>query len=136
MDPGTMTIARLLHIDVLRLSEVLLCLRRDHAGEPIRWTLGDHGTAEIDANITTDGLCWHTNGRVWDARHLAVCAVDLRLMSVCADEVAATLRPHSALPSTWRRHPEEFQGVARATLDEFSEELLWQARHPGVTADH
>ena len=65
MEPTNKSVTRTLPIDSALVADVLLRLRRDSVGTLVRWTLGDHGTFEVDVNFTSDGTTWSTTGRIW-----------------------------------------------------------------------
>jgi len=134
MDPANISVTRTLAIDGALLGDVLLRLRRDSGPEPLRWTLGNRGVAEVDVKFTSVGNTWTTAARVWDAGGLAVAGVALRLDYTGTDAVQLTLQPTTALTPFWLERGEELLDLAHAAIDELSEELLWHASRTGVTA--
>src|SRR5689334_22641926 len=60
MESGRESVTRTVAIDGAFLGEVLLYLRRDARTPVLRWTLGDRGTAEIDACFDTCDSGWKT----------------------------------------------------------------------------
>jgi hypothetical protein len=133
MEAGSISVTRTLPIDGALLSDVLLRLRRDAGPGPLRWTLGDRGSAEVDASFTSSGSTWTTTARVWDAGGLAVAGVALRLDPTGTDSVQLTLQPTSALTPFWQERTEELLELAHAAIDELSEEMLWHASRAGVS---
>ena len=93
MNPAGTSVARTLPIDGALLGDVMLRLRRDTPASLLRWTLGDRGTAEVDACFTSAGPAWTTNARLWNRAGLAVTAATLQLVATGADEVRLTLEP-------------------------------------------
>jgi hypothetical protein len=122
MGPGNIVVERTLPIDGALLGDVLLRLRRDAHGAVVHWTLGDHGTAEVDVNFTSDGPSWHSSARVWERNRLAVINVEFRLTRVAEDTVVLRLATGAEVPE-----------LMRALLDELAEELLWHATRAGVS---
>jgi hypothetical protein len=122
MEPGDIVVDRTLPIDGALLGDVLLRLRRDAHGAIVQWTLGDHGTAEVDVNFTSDGSGWHASARVWPRRQFRVTNVGLRLTPVAGD--AVELRVEARL---------DVADLLRALTDELAEELLWHAARAGVS---
>src|SRR5689334_9969066 len=114
MEAGSISVTRTLPIDGALLSDVLLRLRRDAGPGPLRWTLGDRGSAEVDARFTSSGATWTTTARVWDAGGLAVAGVALRLDPTGTDSVQLTLQPTSALTPFWQERTEELLELAHA----------------------
>ncbi len=122
MEPGDIVVERTLPIDGALLGDVLLRLRRDAQGAIAHWTLGDHGTAELDVNFTSFGPAWHASARLWERDPLALVNVDVELTRVAEDTVQLRCRAHADLPA-----------LLRALADELAEELLWHAAHAGVS---
>ena len=92
------SVARTLPIDGALVHDILLRLRRDSAGTPLRWTLGDRGIVEIDVNfssVTAATPSWTASARVWDNRGLSLVGVSLRIKA-SADTVTLALVPSSA----------------------------------------
>ncbi len=131
MEPGSRSVTRSLPIDGALLGDVCLRLRRDTAGGVVRWTLGDRGSAEVDANFTSDGLSYATTGRVWNPTGLALAGVTI-VLDGDPDRVLLTLIPHATLPEWWLARPDELSTLAGAVVDELAEELLWHAARAAV----
>jgi hypothetical protein len=128
MKPAGTSVARTLPIDGALLGDVMLRLRRDTPASLLRWTLGDRGTAEVDACFTSAGPAWTTNARLWNRAGLAVIPATLQLVATGVDEVCLTLEP--TVPPV---PPAELLDLARAALDELAEEILWHATRAGLT---
>ncbi|MDQ1435531.1 MAG: hypothetical protein QOF59_2347 [Actinomycetota bacterium] len=134
MHPGGISVERTLPIDGALLSEVLLRLRRDSVASALRWTLGTRGVAEVDVSFTTEGTQWATKVRLWNHAGLAVAAATLRVEATAVDSVVVTLEPTLPPAPAWGDTAEELTELARATLDELAEELLWHATRAGINA--
>ena len=139
MEPGSIRVSRTLPIDGALLGDVLLRLRRDSSSAPLRWTLGECGAAEVDVNFVSEtsgggGETWSTPARVWDASGRSVAAVALLLTVTAPDAVELSLEPTVALTPLWQRRRRDLLDLARAALDELSEELLWHAARAGVAS--
>jgi hypothetical protein len=133
MEPGGINVSRTLPVDGALLDDVLLRLRRDAPGGALRWTLGERGTVEIDANFTPGIGLWHSGGTVWDHSGFALARVALRLRETHADAVELSLVPAAALPRWWGRRVSELLDLLHAAVDELAEELLWHASRVGLT---
>jgi hypothetical protein len=132
MHPGGISVARTLPIDGALLGDVLLGFRRDAAAACLRWTLGDHGVAEIDVCFASSERGWTTPARLWSPNGLAVAAASVRAEAVRADEVSLTLEP-TLPPAGWGDEARGFETLAHCALDELAEELLWHASRAGLT---
>jgi hypothetical protein len=132
MEPGRESVTRTVAIDGAFLGDVLLYLRRDAAAPVLRWTLGDRGTAEIDACFDTHETGWKAAARLWSPNGLAVAAAVVYAEAVRPDEVVLTLEP-TLPPRGWGDRSEPFTALAESTLDELAEELLWHASSAGLT---
>ena len=133
MESGGIKVQRSLAIDGALLSDVLRRLRRDADGTAIRWTLGDRGIAEFDANFTTQGETWITIARVWDTTGLVLGQAAIHVRAVSPDEIVLELEPTS-LPPWWQDRIPELVDLLHACMDELSEELLWHAARAGIGA--
>jgi hypothetical protein len=134
MNPADTSVARTLPIDGALLGDVMLRLRRDTPASLLRWTLGDRGTAEVDACFTSAGPAWTTKARLWNRAGLAVTVATLQLVATGADEVRLTLEPTvPPAPPSETNQGRELLDLARAALDELAEELLWHATRAGLT---
>ena len=133
MDPASMSIGRTLPIDGALLSDVLLRFRRDSSASAQRWTLGDLGAAEVDVSFVSAGAAWTTTARLWNQTGLAVTAATVQVIATGADEVRVTLVPTLPPAPAWGREGRLLADLARATLDELAEELLWHATRAGLT---
>jgi hypothetical protein len=135
MNPAGISVVRILPIDGALLGDVLLRLRRDSGASALRWTLGERGTAEVDTCFTSAGPGWTTEARLWNATGRAVTAATLQLVATDVDEVQLTLEPSPAPAQVWGDEAHELSDLARATVDELAEELLWHASHAGLTSN-
>ena len=134
MNPGGISVGRTLPIDGALLSEVLLRLRRESAASALRWTLGTHGTAEVDVSFTTAGPEWTTKARLWNGSGLVVTAATIRIAATAVDELRLTLEPTLPPAAAWGESAEHLTELARAAVDELAEELLWHATRAGINA--
>jgi hypothetical protein len=121
MEPGRISVTRVLPMDSPLLADALRRLRRDATGGVLRWGLGDRGTVEVDATFTSHGPAWTTGARLWDTRGRALALVSLELVADGTD-VALTLRAPAP----------ELCDLAQAVVDELAEELLWHATRESV----
>jgi hypothetical protein len=135
MDPTGISVERTLPIDGALLGDVVLRFRRDSTATALRWSLGDRGTAEVDTCFTSAGTGWTTKARLWNATGRAVTAATLLLVATDADEVRLTLEPNLAPAPVWGDAACQLTELARATVDELAEELLWHATHAGISAE-
>jgi hypothetical protein len=135
MEPGSESVTRAVAIDGAFLGEVLLYLRRDAAAPVLRWTLGDRGTAEIDACFDTCDTGWTAAARLWSPNGLAVAAAVVHAEVGRSDEVALRLEP-TLPPRGWGDRAGPFTALAECALDELAEELLWHASRAGLTQRH
>jgi hypothetical protein len=134
MTPGTtpqrINVARALPIDGALLGDALLRLRRDAAGAPLRWNLGDRGAVEIDVNFVTAPE-WRTPVRVWDTAGLALatCTLDI---NTTVDSVTVQLTVDHPLLPWWAERIARLLDLVQAVVDELAEELLWHASRAAV----
>jgi len=133
MDRGGMSVARTLPIDGALLGDVILRLRRDSTMPALRFTLGNRGTAEIDACFTSAGSGWTAKARLWSHAGHVVTPATLQLVAMAADEVRLTLEPVLPAKLPGRNPGSDLLDLARAALDELAEELLWHASRAGLT---
>ena len=132
MEPVDKSVTRTVAIDGAFLGDVLHYLRRDAAAPVLRWTLGERGTAEIDACFDSIDAGWKAAARLWSPNGLAVAAAVVYAEAVRSDEVALTLEP-TLPPAGWGEGAEPFTALAECALDELAEELLWHASRAGLT---
>ena len=135
MEPGRESVTRTVAIDGAFLGEVLLYLRRDARTTVLRWTLGDRGTAEIDACFEACETGWKTGARLWSPNGLAVAAAIVYAEATSSEEIALRLQP-TLPPQGWGEQGEPFTALAECALDELAEELLWHASRSGLTPRH
>ena len=119
-------VSRRVRIDESLLASALLRLRHDQGGPFARWTLGEHGSVEIDT--------WFTPAE--DGAHRAagwllgpegdVVRVDI-VATAMENRSDLALRTLAPLPSRWALQPFGLRALARAALSELAEELCWQA---------
>lgn len=115
-------------------SRALLRMRREGDFQH-RWSLGDLGSFELDADIveitagtrTREGAI-HLPGRLWDPAGTTMTGVDIEVHPAGASSVDVELMPSQRLPEWFREHDlEHWRELAHAALDEVCEELLWHA---------
>lgn len=132
---GTLDIERTLPFAPALVPDVLGQLWRATAASPLRWTLGDRGTAGIDlpfvpANGTRGPARWKSNARLWTRAGSEPVVVVISLRGRGDDAVDLTLR----LADGQRERTEDMD-LARALVAELAEELLWHAsRQPATPA--
>jgi hypothetical protein len=137
---GSIEVTRALPIDAGLLDDVLLGLRRDADGAALRWTLGDHGIAEVESTFTPDAHgeddvpTWSASARLWDARGLVVAGAVVSIAAT-TDGGVLTVRPSTALPSWWEVRLGAFLDLLHAVLDEIAEELLWHATRDRISTN-
>jgi hypothetical protein len=138
---GTIAVVRELPIDAALVRDVLVQLRRDALGCPITWTLGERGSADLDADFfpvpteaddASDRPAWTTTARLWDPDGLAVCHAVVELTVATADACELLVRPELPLTPWWSARGDMLIALAMAALDELGEELLWHATRAGV----
>ena len=138
---GTIAMVRGLPIDAALVSDVLVQLRRDALGCPVVWTLGHHGSADLDAeffpvpaNIAdpSEPPAWTTTARLWDPDGLAVIHAVVELAVMSPDTCELIIRPELPLTPWWSARGPMLETLAQAALDELGEELLWHATRAGV----
>ena len=132
MDGGSLCVGRELAIDAALIGDVLRRLRRDTPGGRAVWTLGGHGTAELDIDFfpvfsVAANPAWTTTARLWDPAAVAMVHAVLELAAVSPDSCELILRPEAPLSPWWAACVAELLALARAALDEVAEELLWYA---------
>jgi hypothetical protein len=134
MKPGSIRVTRALPIDAVLVEDVLLRLRRDAASAALRWTLGDRGSAEVDAHFApvvpateVDAPAWSTSARLWDTRGLVVASAVIEVAATAPDIATLCVRPGGALPVWWETRLAAFLDLVHALADELGEELLWHA---------
>ena len=128
--PQRINVARALPIDGALLGDALLRLRRDAAGAPLRWNLGDRGSVEVDVNFVSAPE-WHTAVRVWDTGGLALATCTLEITTT-VDRVTVQLSVDHPLLPWWTERIARLLDLVQAALDELSEELLWHASRAAV----
>jgi hypothetical protein len=144
MRGGTIRVVRGLPIDAALIGDVLVQLRRDALGCPMAWTLGNRGSADLDAEffpvlsaVTDDPTAarpaWTTTARLWDRDGLAVVHAVVEVTAVSGDACEVVVRPELPLTPWWSSRIPMLTELAQATLDELAEELLWHATREGVT---
>lgn len=114
-------------------TRALLALRRD-SGFHRRWTLGAHGSFELQGDIVDIESSRHQRhgvhlaGRLWDPAGTTMTGVDIELHPIEADVVEISMHPAQSLPSWFRNDDlEHWSDLAHVALDELCEELLWHA---------
>jgi hypothetical protein len=130
---GTLDIERTLPFAAALLPDVLGRLWRATAASPLRWTLGDRGTAGIDlpfvaTNGTPGESRWKSNARLWSVAGREPVVVVITLRGRGEDAVALTLR----IADGQRERAEDLD-LARALVAELAEELLWHASRQPAT---
>jgi hypothetical protein len=141
MDAGGISVARAIPIDAALVRDVLIRLRRDTAGSVARWTLGEHGVAELDVEFfpiltaVDANPAWSTTARLWDTDGVALVHVAIELRVVAPDACEVTLHPEVPLAPWWSGRRSALHVLAQAALDEVSEELLWHATRDGVATE-
>jgi hypothetical protein len=113
----------------------VLQLRRDYPEARRRWTLGEHGSFEMRAEIVEIAARFHgghtelhMSGRLWDPAGTTMTGVDVEMRPVNRTAVDVVLQPSQRLPEWFREHDlEHWRELAHAALDELCEELLFYA---------
>lgn len=133
------TVERLLPIDATLIGPVLTRLRRDATGRHQRWTLGGHGTVELDVDFRPlpstperGGPSWEGSVRLWDADHLAVAQCTIVVSAQTAATCALELLADDQLTPWWQERRPTLVHLAQAAVDEIAEELLWHATREDV----
>ena len=133
---GTLDIERTLPFAPPLLGDVLGRLWRATAASPLRWTLGDRGTAGIDLPfVASNGASgehprWKSTARLWSVAGSEPVVVVLALHARGDDAVDLSLRLADG-----QRERAQDRDLARALVAELAEELLWHAsRQPATPA--
>jgi len=136
MEPGGVT--RALPIDATLLNGVLLRLRRDAERPVARWTLGPHGSMELDVDFLPVlgagrlGATWTSAVTLWPHDQVALARMTVEIGVRAVDMCEIALRPAGALDPRWGAHEPALRDLAHAALDEIAEELLWHATRGDV----
>ena len=140
MDAGGISVARTLPIDGALVADVLNRLRRDTPGAIARWTLGGHGTAEMDVDFfpvvpsPSTSVPRGPRALACGIRAVSRCVkAVIELTGSSAESCELTLRPALPVPPWWTARLPELLDLGHAALDELSEELLWHATRDGVS---
>ena len=143
MRGGTISVVRELPIDAALVGDVLVQLRRDALGCAIAWTLGDRGSADLDAeffpalsavdDVPAARPAWTTTARLWDRDGLAVVHAVVEVTAASSDGCCVMIRPELPLTPWWAARIPMLMDLTQATVDELAEELLWHATRAGVT---
>jgi hypothetical protein len=139
MDAGGISVARTLSIDAALVPNVLIRLRRDVPGGVARWTLGGRGSAEVDveffpivSEVGAAGPVWSSTARLWGPDGVAMLAAVAEIRTEAVDTCELVLRPATDLAPWWTARIPVLLDLARAALDELSEELLFHATRDDV----
>jgi len=135
MDAGGISVVRELPIDPAIVNGVLLALRRDTPGSAAGWSLGRHGSGEVDVDFFRTGApdpTWTTTARLWDPQAVAVVRAVVDLTVVEPDTCELSIRPNLPISPWWSARMPALLDLARAMLDELAEELLWHATRESV----
>jgi hypothetical protein len=139
MDAGGISVARTLSIDAALVPNVLIRLRRDVPGGVARWTLGGRGSAEVDveffpivSEVGAAGPVWSSTARLWGPDGVAMLAAVAEIRTQAVDTCELVLRPATDLAPWWSARIPVLLDLARAALDELSEELLFHATRDDV----
>jgi hypothetical protein len=139
MDAGGISVARTLSIDAALVPNVLIRLRRDVPGGVARWTLGGRGSAEVDveffpivSEVGAAGPVWSSTARLWGPDGVAMLAAVAEIRTQAVDTCELVLRPATDLAPWWTARIPVLLDLARAALDELSEELLFHATRDDV----
>ena len=135
MDAGGISVVRELPIDPAIVNGVLLALRRDTPGSAAGWSLGRHGSGEVDIDFFRTGApdpTWTTTARLWDPEAVAVVRAVVDLTVVEPDTCELSIRPNLPISPWWSARMPALLDLARATLDELAEELLWHGPRESV----
>jgi hypothetical protein len=133
---------RRLSIPPRAASRAVMQLRRDAPGARRRWSLGERGSFEMQADAVAVGPVraannhLHIAGRLWDPAGTTMTGVDVEVCPVADEAVEVAISPAQRLPEWFRDHDlEHWHDLARAALDELCEELLWYASRPDGDGD-
>lgn len=130
-------VTRLLDINAAGAAAAVLGLRREIAGLSEQWTLGAHGTFELDAafvglTLTGDSAFGHqritTTGRLWPAGVLMFVPVEVTLASTTKPPTELTITAEVSFTGASDGAVDPFHALAQAAVDELAEELLFHAR--------
>ena len=123
-------------LNAIQTAAAVLGLRREIPGATQRWTLGTHGSFELDSQFV--GLTlkaqpqpgWQriaTTGRLWSADGMAVAGIEFALESALAPPTLLVISPTAALPPTFANDLAAYHALAQAALSELTQELQYHA---------
>lgn len=125
-----------LPLNAIQTAAAVLGLRREIPGSSQRWTLGNHGSFELDSHFV--GLTLNsqanageqrivTSGRLWSPDGMAVAGIEVAIASALAPPTVLTISPTTMLPPTFANDTALYRALATAALGELAEELLYHA---------
>jgi len=142
MSGGSICVTRSLPIDAALVGTVLGQLRRDTRGSSTAWTLGGHGSAQVDVDFfpvissrntpapngaPAETPAWTTSARLWDPEAVAMVHAVVEVNAIATDECELVIRPDQPLAPWWQARVPALLDLARAAVDELAEEMLWHA---------
>ena len=133
-------------LNAIETAVAVLGLRREMSGALQRWTLGTHGTFEMDSQFVGLTLSAQscrgdqrieTTGRLWSPDGMAVVSVAIALESALAPPTQVSITVASLLPPTFAHDLVGLRTLAHAALAELCEEVLFHAANARAhTHDH
>lgn len=128
-------VGRAVPLNAIETAAAVLGVRREMDGSLQRWSLGDYGSFELDAQFSGLTLsaqtrrghqCIQTSGRLWHPTGMAVAPVVVSLESSLAPPTQLTLTT-TTLPGAFAHDLDGLRALACAALEELSEELMYHA---------
>ncbi len=123
-------------LNAIETAAAVLGVRREMSGALQRWSLGDHGTFEMDSQFVGLTLSSQsragdqrieTTGRLWSPDGMAVVGIAIALESALAPPTQVTIIPTTTLPPTFANNLESLRVLTFAAIEELCEELLFHA---------
>ncbi len=136
MDGNNVRVARPLPLSTIQVAVALLALTRELDMPTHRWTLGNHGSFELDCGfegLTLDDTtrrgeqCITSRGRLWSNDGMAVSSVTLTIESGIASPTEIALTTIASLPPAFAADVPRFIALADAAVADICEELLYHA---------
>ncbi len=136
-------VARPLELSTIEVAIAVVAFARELGGPTHRWTLGRHGSFELDLAFCGQTLgdttrrgeqCISTRGRLWSADGMVVSSVQLTINSGIATPTEIALTATAPLPPAFADDLPAYLELADAAVIEVATELQFHAATGRVTA--